>query len=954
MGITSNPGVSLQPPAHSALIVRPLPKVTAEERDKILQDVEYNVFAFPAGLLTCDFLSDSGTSAMTDVQWAALMRGDESYGRNSGYYCLLESFRDVFERGSQHQQCAIQDVLTGTVPHMSEAEFYRSKLLGPASQGGFVNGGHHQLARPNFFIVPQGRCAETLLFSTMSSLIAQEGQDPALSSPVIISNGFFDTTGANAKAAGFELQTFTQPGLTDLFPRHLIGKENNFKGNLDLGATQAFLSKHAGRVSMLLLTITNNWAAAQPVSMANIRGAAALAKEYSIPFFFDACRFAENAYFIQRYEDGYADVHILDIVKDMFSYVDGFTISLKKDGLANMGGVLCFRDEGVFAQRYQEAGMLLKESQIRCYGNDSYGGMSGRDLMAAAAGLYQVTKTSYLANRITQVQNFAQRLLAEGIAVLSPPGGHAVYLDMDAYFFGCARAPEDFASVGFTIQLIRDYGIRAAEAGPFGWEYDLKAADDPERAKIPNLVRFAVPRNVYSDEHINYTVAAIKDMYKRRHTDIPKVVITRGKNMRLRHFSAGLKPIMPTTTTNGAWLEEAQRPLGHLFQAVGLDENGRKELSKALTVVMGAWGQTPVKQSSFWTSSVGNDGSPIEFSVAVDSTTGEAELRLLAEAQPSPSDKTNNSYLWARLSSAALKLNDIISAEYKPSISLARFSQIRDLFLPSSQPADKKTIKLAAWHSFAYSARKGPQWKLYLDPSNAADGYTPLSATREAFTRLGLSSAWQSVESILGPSDSVVYFSLDLTGKVGNGARVKVYVAHSVNKHQMSPATFRSQAAIIAYKHAILCGHYPESIPVDGYEIQRFIAAMSGPDFDNTDLDLGNRKPLLSCFAFTTTANNGEAHSAVLANTTVHFPMDAYVPDDEEAHRRTEAYYSASALNCTKESEAKERYNKVLSAVQTRPLNKAKGIHAWVSLKQNKGGGVENTFYFCPEILGGK
>ena len=160
--------------------------------------------------------------------------------------------------------------------------------------------------------------------------------------------------------------------------------------------------------------------------------------------------------------------------------------------------------------------MLLKERQILCYGNDSYGGMSGRDLMAAAAGLYQVTNQSYLGGRITQVQQFAQKLQANGIAVLSPPGGHAVYLDMDAFFFGCNRKPEDFASVGFTLQLIKDYGIRAAEAGPFGWAYDLKKPDDPERAKIPNLVRFAVPRHVYSDEHINYTVAAIKELYDRK------------------------------------------------------------------------------------------------------------------------------------------------------------------------------------------------------------------------------------------------------------------------------------------------------------------------------------------------------------------------------------------------------------------------------------------------------
>ena len=964
---TPIPKMSLQPPSHTALVVRSLPTVTAKEREKILKDVEYNVFAFPAGLLTCDFLSDSGTSAMTDVQWSALMRGDESYGRNWGYYCLLDAFRDIFERGSQHQQCAINEVLTGGGRNV--AEFYRTKLLGSSSQGGFINGGGHQLERPNFFIVPQGRCAETLLFSTMSTMIAEaQSAGVPTDSSVIISNGFFDTTGANAAAAGFQLQTFTQPGLTDPFPENLTGKSNNFKGNLDLEATKVFLTENPGRVAMILVTITNNWAAAQPVSMANIRGAAALAKEANVPLFFDACRFAENAYFIQRYEEGYSNREIVDIVQEMFSYVDGFTISLKKDGLANMGGVLCFRDEGIFAQKYKGAGMMLKERQILCYGNDSYGGMSGRDLMAAAAGLYQVTNQSYLGGRITQVQHFAQKLQANGISVLSPPGGHAVYLDMDAFFFGCNRKPEDFASVGFTLQLIQDYGIRAAEAGPFGWAYDLKSPDDPERAKIPNLVRFAVPRHVYSDEHIDYTVAAIKELYERRHTSIPNVVITRGKNMRLRHFSAGLKPIMPVLVgSSGTWFEEASKQLGNLFQAVGLNDEGKKELSNALALVTGEWGQTPVQSSSTassWISSVGNDGSPIEFSVAIDPATGEAELRLLTEAQPSSSliqHQNDTTPVWADLTSAALNLNNSIAENYSPSVSLNRFHKIQDLFIPSTHPTTK--IKMAVWHSFAYSHRKGPQWKLYLDPSNSPQG--PLPATREAFTRLGLAPAWSQVESILGPGDSVIYFSLDLTSTANDSARVKVYISHQPDND--ATPTLRSVSASIAQKHNTLCANYPHS-GIDTYEIQRFIAAMAGPEDFNANPT--KKKPLLSCFAFTAAANdpvhttNGITNDTntkpILVNTTVHFPMDAYVTDDKEAKRRIDAYYDSVGVHGgdVAEAEAKERYRKVLSAVQRRPLDGGRGIHAWVSLKQSLGGngrkGVENTFYLGFEMFSGR
>ncbi|KAI8207493.1 hypothetical protein K4K52_002223 [Colletotrichum sp. SAR 10_76] len=481
-------------PSHNTLVVRPHIAITPEEREEVLRSVEYNVFAFPAALLTCDYLSDSGTSAMTDVQWAAMLRGDESYGRNSGYYCLLEAFRDVFERG-EDRRSVFKDVLAGT----ADSTFYREVFLKEVC-GGFVNGGPLQLIRPNFFILPQGRCAEALLFSTLSDVLRNIDTDPRNVSnpPALISNGFFDTTGANATAAGFQLHTFTQPGLTDPFPVEQVGVTNPFKGNLDIEKASAFLGAggNARGVAMLLLTITNNWAGAQPVSMGNIKAAAELARQHSLPLFFDACRFAENAKFIQGFEAGYQDRSIPQIVQEMFAYADGFTISLKKDGLANMGGALCFRDQGIFPIRFgADVGIRLKERQIMCYGNDSYGGMSGRDIMAAAVGLYEVTKETYLADRIGQVKKFAEGLIAKGVPVLLPPGGHAIYLDMDGFFADCGRSYGEFASVGFTLELLKDYGIRACEAGPFGWEWDKKESITQDRDNIPNLVRFAVPRS---------------------------------------------------------------------------------------------------------------------------------------------------------------------------------------------------------------------------------------------------------------------------------------------------------------------------------------------------------------------------------------------------------------------------------------------------------------------------
>jgi tryptophanase len=522
--------LAIKPPTSKVLVTRAVVPTSPEKREAILRSVGYNVFAFPAALTTVDLLTDSGTSAMTDIQWAALFRGDESYGRNTGYFCLLEAFRDVFERG-EGRKYAFRDIL-GTP---ATSQLLEKQFLTPF-EGGFVNGGNAQMLRPNFFVLPQGRCAESILFSTLQKRVAQQGIE---SQPVILSNGFFDTTGANASCAGFELQTCCHPVFHEQFSSERR-ERNSFGGNLDIDAASKFLSENAGRISMILLTVTNNSAVGQPVSMENIKASSCLSSQFQIPLFFDACRFAENAKFIKDFEPGYQATPITEIVKEMFSYVDGFTISLKKDGLSNIGGALCFRDEGMFAQKYAGIGNDFKEQQLMSYGNDSYGGMSGRDMMAATVGLYEATNDMYLTSRAEQVWRFAQKLHDAQLPVVLPTGGSAVFLDMDEFFKDCGRSYGEFAALGFTLQLLISHGIRCFETGPFALEWDR--SDEDKRSKMQNLVRLALPRQVLTDEHLDYTVAAIKQLFNDRFK-IPGVKIVSGASLNVRHFQCTLEPI---------------------------------------------------------------------------------------------------------------------------------------------------------------------------------------------------------------------------------------------------------------------------------------------------------------------------------------------------------------------------------------------------------------------------
>ncbi|KAJ7203619.1 beta-eliminating lyase [Mycena pura] len=881
----------LMPPAHNVLVVHPHISITPEERETILRSVEYNVFAFSAALVTCDFLSDSGTTAMTDVQWAAMLRGDESYGRNSGYYCLLDAFRDVFERGD-NQEYLFRDVLAGTI----DSRFYLNKFLKPQS-GGFVNGGPVQLIRPNFFVVPQGRCAEFLLFSTMANILeasrasaratsSDTGRDEGLDwPPVIISNGFFDTTSANASVAGFELHAFLQPGLTDPFPIEKVSIENPFRGNLDVAAASAFLSdpQNAKRTALILLTITNNWAAGQPVSMANIEATAALARQHGIPLFFDACRFAENAAFIQTFERGYSHMAIAQIVVDMFAHADGFTISLKKDGLANMGGALCFRDEGVFASRFApDIGIRLKERQIVCYGNDSYGGMSGRDLMAAAVGLHQVTQEAYLRNRIGQVRRFAQRLVEKGVPVLLPPGGSAVFLDMDGFFADCGRSYGEFAAVGFTLELLCKYGIRSAEAGPFGWEWDKKTSAK-ERDLIPNLVRLAVPRNVMTDVHFEYTAAAIGQLYMRRHT-IPGARITRGAELRIRHFQSGLEPV-PVHT----FLGKAQDDIARLSAALGLDQAAQKILAESLAFSMKPWGQVPIHEQPTcgWLSDCSYNHSPVEYSVAIEQNTGKSQLRFMIEAQAAG----NSIEAYQR---SALDLTKAIGVKYLDvPPGLDRFNAISDLFFP----LEAAQGPLAAWHSLVMDTPT-PRWKIYLNP-RASGPARASDVVRDALFRLGMPDAHCVLETVRSsdPHSSSIYFSLDLHPKPHD--RVKVYLAH----HNCSAA---SLAGLIA---PWVPGTAPEA------EVHRFFSTLAGSD---GPYDV---KSPITCFAFTRPDGEG---TALKTEVTVHFPL---------GKQRLEAR----------------------DAVLTLHHETAAGVEffQWVGLKLAKSRGPVVTFYFGPDMFSG-
>lgn len=401
------------------------------EREAILRDAFYSPAYVNAQDVYVDLVTDSGTGAMSDEQWGAMMRGDEAYVRSRSFA--------PFER-------AVRDVL------------------------GFEH------------VIPthQGRAAEHIAME----LLVKPGD-------IVLSNTHFDTTRAhveNRQAMAVDLVSDVLWNFRDPHP---------FKGNFDLDKLRAALARHRARVPLIVVTVLNNFACSSPVSMENIRAVRALADEHGIPLFFDACRFAENAHFIQQREPGYATRGIADIVLEMMSYGHGCWMSAKKDAIVNAGGFLAVRDPDL-ARRCQEKTVLYE-------GFFTYGGLAGRDLEAIAVGLREGIEEDYLAHRVGLVAHLGHLLEEAGCAVSLPIGGSGVFLDVESLY--PHLGPEKFPGIAVFADLYREGGVRA---GAIPFHIRTVSAETGEFVdRVFQFVRLAVPRRVYSKSHIEYVAAVM-------------------------------------------------------------------------------------------------------------------------------------------------------------------------------------------------------------------------------------------------------------------------------------------------------------------------------------------------------------------------------------------------------------------------------------------------------------
>jgi tryptophanase len=355
----------------------------------------------------------------------------------------------------------------------------------------------------------QGRASERILFE----LLGGQGK-------LVPSNGHFDTTRANIEHSGAEARDVPLP----------IAKEPAarapFKGNMDIAALEGLI-KAAGpeQIPLVMVTVTNNSGGGQPVSLENLRAVRKVCDKYNLPLFLDACRFAENAWFIKMREPGQSERPVRDIVRDMFDLADGATISAKKDGLVNIGGVLLIRDKALF----QKACNLL----ILTEGYVTYGGLAGRDLEAMAQGFQEVLEDDYLQYRIRSTQYLGEKLLAAGIQIVEPPGGHAVYIDAKAF---CPHIPPfNFPGQAVVCGLYRVGGIRSCEIGSVMFSGDGKPAPPME------LVRLAIPRRVYTQSHIDYVGEAAAELFAQRKSLRPLRIVEAPPV--LRHFTARFEEI---------------------------------------------------------------------------------------------------------------------------------------------------------------------------------------------------------------------------------------------------------------------------------------------------------------------------------------------------------------------------------------------------------------------------
>ena len=356
------------------------------------------------------------------------------------------------------------------------------------------------------YIIPthQGRAAEKILFQ----VICKKGD-------IIPSNAHFDTTRANIEFQGAIAE--------DLIPKKYSDTqyEYPFKGNMDIKKLEKIIENHKENIPIIMITITNNSGGGQPVSMENIKTVSQIAKKNNIPFYIDACRFAENAYFIKKREKGYSDTSVEDIVKEIFSYADGCTMSAKKDGISNIGGFLCTNNEDLAKKK--------KDLLILTEGFPTYGGLAGRDLEAIAIGIKEAMDEDYLEYRILSTSYLGKKIHEYGVPIILPPGGHAIYIDAELFL---PHIPKDqYPGQALACELYIEGGIRSSEIGSFMFKGNAEN----------ELVRLAVPRRTYTQSHIDYVVEIIKNVYDRREKINGLKIIEEPKY--LRHFSAKLEII---------------------------------------------------------------------------------------------------------------------------------------------------------------------------------------------------------------------------------------------------------------------------------------------------------------------------------------------------------------------------------------------------------------------------
>lgn len=421
-------------------MVEPIRMISKKEREKLILSAGYNIFNLKAEDVYIDLLTDSGTSVMSQYQWAALILGDESYAGSRSFYKLKESVSEI----------------TG-----------------------------YDYVLPTH----QGRAAEHIL----TEMLVKPGT-------VIPGNMHFDSARGHMQLKGGKpLDLVIDEGLR-------TEGVTPFKGNIDMNKLHDSIKEYgAEKIPFILITITCNNNGGQPVSLANIRAVREVSKQFNIPIFFDAARFAENCYFIHKRESGYQKKAIKEIAREVFSYGDGCVMSAKKDGLVNIGGFMAFNNLTLYEQASQLA--IIYE------GFPTYGGLSGRDLAAMAVGLQEVLEIDYLSYRVQQIAYLAKSLQSAGVPIMEPSGGHAVYLDAKKFL---PHIPQSkFPGQAIVVSLYIESGIRAIEIGT-----SVFTEKDPDTGEIIypelELVRLTIPRRVYTNSHIDYVAQSVIEVFKNR------------------------------------------------------------------------------------------------------------------------------------------------------------------------------------------------------------------------------------------------------------------------------------------------------------------------------------------------------------------------------------------------------------------------------------------------------